>query len=65
MVEELYADDLDHAATLLAEEFESNHDGWEAEWPLEMRLYEEGELQSTFEIEREMQPQYIAWEKTK
>lgn len=48
-----------------AEDYHSNHDGWEATWPLEIVLYESenGVAVARFEVERETVPQFHAWEK--
>lgn len=44
-----------------AEDFHSNHDGWEATWPLTLRLYasEDGREVGRFEIDREAQPVFF------
>jgi hypothetical protein len=46
----------------LADDFHSNHDGWEASWPLQIRIYERGQEVARFEVEREYEPSFIAWE---
>lgn len=59
-------DSLD-AANYCAEDFHSNHDGWEAAWPLEITLYEseENPAIATFEVERECEPVFYARRKIK
>lgn len=42
----------------LADDFHSNHDGWEAEWPLELRIYKEGKEVARFSVEREYEPTF-------
>ena len=48
-----------------AEDFHGNHDGWEFVWPLEITLYEseEGPPIARFDVEREVVPQFHAWER--
>ena len=50
-----------------AEDFHSEHDGWEAVWPLDITLYEseDGPAIATFEIERECEPVFYARRKVK
>lgn len=48
-----------------AEDYHGNHDGWESVWPLEIVIYEseEGPPVGHFEVEREVVPQFYAWER--
>lgn len=48
-----------------AEDFHSNHDGWESVWPMDFTIYEseEGPAVGRFEVERETVPQFHAWER--
>jgi hypothetical protein len=48
-----------------AEDYHSNHDGWESVWPLDIFIYEseEGPAIARFEVEREAVPQFYAWER--
>ncbi len=48
----------------LAEDYNDNHDGWEASWPLELRIYGDGQEVARFEVEKEMVPSFSAWEIT-
>lgn len=43
-----------------AEDFHSNHDGWEALWPRDITLYEtdDGPPLASFEVEREAVPEF-------
>lgn len=47
----------------LAEDYNDNHDGWEASWPLELRIYKDGVEVARFEVEKEMVPSFSAWER--
>lgn len=46
----------------LAEDYHSSHDGWEASWPLQLRIYSDGAEVARFEIEREYEPTFMAHE---
>lgn len=45
-----------------AEDYHSNHDGWEARWPLTFAIYEteDGPEVGRFTVEREYEPQFNA-----
>lgn len=44
-----------------AEDYHSNHDGWEAYWPLTITLAREDEtIIGTFSVEREHKPEFFA-----
>lgn len=62
-------DDLDKemAANHCAEDFHSNHDGWEAVWPLDITLYEseDGPSIAKFEVDREAEPVFYVRRKVK
>lgn len=47
-----------------AEDYHHNHDGWEAEWPVDIAIYEteEGPMLARFRVERETVPQFSAYE---
>lgn len=51
-----------HVAEKCADDFHSNHDGWECSWPRTFTLHEteDGPVVATFEIEREAVPLFIA-----
>ena len=45
-----------------ADDYHSNHDGWESSWPLNITLYEteDGPAIAEFIVERESQPVFYA-----
>ncbi|MGY6251520.1 hypothetical protein ACXIUS_28985 [Bosea thiooxidans] len=49
-------------ATDLAEDYHHNHDGWEASWPLELRIYKDAAEVARFSVEREIQPVFYAYD---
>lgn len=48
-----------------ADDYHSNHDGWESSWPLDFTLYEteNGDPVATLEVEREAIPEFTATHK--
>jgi hypothetical protein len=48
----------------VAEDYHSNHDGWESRWPLDIDLYEteDGPIVARYEVERESVPSFSARE---
>lgn len=59
------ADDLNWVgAQLCADDFYTFHDGWEAQWPIEIGLakHPEGPVEKWFEVSLEMTPDFIAEE---
>lgn len=58
----LYGKQWGLVATDLAEDFHSSHDGWEASWPLQIRIYEGEKEVARFSVEREYEPSFLAWE---
>lgn len=58
---------LECIAKLCAENYHSEHDGWEAAWPLDITLYEseDGPAIATFEVNREAEPVFYARRKIK
>ena len=58
----VYGRDWSLVVTDLAEDYHCNHDGWEANWPLQIRIYEDGAEVARFSVERESQPVFYAWE---
>jgi hypothetical protein len=53
---------LRYVAQDCAEDYHSNHDGWECSWPITFTLYdsEDGPALACFEIERESEPVFYA-----
>jgi hypothetical protein len=58
----LYGEDWSCVVTDLADDYHSNHDGWESAWPLEFRIYKHGVEKARFSIEREYSPEFYALE---
>jgi len=58
----LYGRDWDLVVTDLAEDYHSNHDGWESSWPLQFRIYEGDAEIARFQVEREHEPTFCAHE---
>lgn len=57
-------EELEYIAEDCAEDYHSNHDGWEARWPLTFTIATEDEtILGTFEVEREARPQFYASKK--
>jgi len=56
-----YGKDWELVATDLAEDYHSNHDGWEASWPLQIRIYAGGKEVARLSVEREYEPTFSAW----
>jgi hypothetical protein len=58
-------DELDErfAAQECADDFHSNHDGWESPWPLTFHVKAEGKFLGVFEIERDYLPVFYAEKK--
>jgi hypothetical protein len=54
--------DLEALAEFCADEYHSNHDGWENSWPLNISIAEseDGAIIATFSVEREAQPVFYA-----
>lgn len=53
----------DEVAEECARFFHANMDGWEARWPVEIRVYSnDGRTLGTFEVERDLDPVFIARE---
>ena len=53
----------DSIAEQCADDFHSEHDGWEASWPRVFALYRDNKSPAfaRFEVEREMVPQFNAY----
>lgn len=45
-----------------ADNYHSNHDGWEARWPLKITVELQNGSERTFEVERDMEPAFYASE---
>lgn len=54
-------------AELCADDFHSNHDGWESRWPRDITIYEteEGPPIASFEVDREAIPHFYVHRKAK
>ena len=53
--------ELEMAAQDCAQNFWTNHDGWECSWPLNFTIYTpDGKILGTFEIEQEYDPVFSA-----
>lgn len=59
-----YGESWSLIADELAEDYNDNHDGWEAAWPLELRIYSDNKEVARFSVEKEMVPSFSAWEIT-
>jgi len=56
-----YDENKEYIAVKCAEDFYSNHDGWEYDWPLKMYLWTSGGKKlGVFEVERETVPEFHA-----
>ncbi len=53
-----YGGDWALVATDLAEDYHHGHDGWEASWPVTLKIWKDGECVREFEIEREAVPSF-------
>jgi len=55
-------DDGEWIAEQAADDYHSNHDGWEGHWPKDIRLHETdgGPVVATYEVEREYSPEFSA-----
>ena len=51
-----------YIAEQAADDYHSNHDGWESEWPLGFALHKEegGPAFASFTVEREAVPEFMA-----
>jgi hypothetical protein len=46
-----------------AEDYHSNHDGWESIWPIKITVYKmDGSLIGKYSVDREAVPQFYAYE---
>lgn len=49
---------IDYMADEAAEDFHSNHDGWESFWPLNFEIFIEDVSQGIYKVERENSPTF-------
>lgn len=56
----LYTEDWRLVATDLADDYYSNHDGWEEKWPVEFRIYKNDECAWKGNVTCEMEPAFYA-----
>lgn len=54
------ADDLEWLAEDAAKDYHSNHDGWEASWPIKLALFKDDICLGKFEVELEFEPSFSA-----
>jgi hypothetical protein len=55
---------LEYVAEAAADDFHSNHDGWEAHWPCDFYIFDlDGKLLGIFTVQREAEPVFSATEK--
>jgi hypothetical protein len=53
----------DTLAAEAAEDYHSNHDGWESSWPLEITVADiDGKVIGTFSVDRDVEPVFSARE---
>ena len=58
-----YGENYEGFAQDAAQDYYDCHDGWEASWPLEIKVYSDGEFVGTFDAEMEMQPTFLVSER--
>ena len=51
-------DSMDWIAEDAASDYYDHHDGWEADWPLKIEIFIDGNSKGVFEIELEMSPTF-------
>lgn len=56
----IFNDDLEFVAEQCADEYHTN-DGWEDRWPVEFRIYADGDEVARFKVEREYEPVFSAY----
>lgn len=54
----IYGEHWDLVATDLAHYFHDQQDGWEASWPIELRIYRDGAFVAGFSVDRESVPEF-------
>lgn len=55
-------EDVEYIAECAAEDYHSNHDGWESEWPIEFEIFLDDKSIGKFLVEREYSPSFSATE---
>jgi hypothetical protein len=56
---ESFADDAGDVAISAAEDFHSNHDGWECEWPITFEILDADDISlGCFKVDREAVPHF-------
>jgi hypothetical protein len=59
-------EDLEYIAEECADDYHSNHDGWEDSWPVTFLLWDnQGRELGTFEVYRDTEPVFRAHQKDK
>ena len=53
-------DSLEWVAEEAAEQYHSDHDGWESSWPLVFTIYQDGKRLRAFEVHQDVKPVFIA-----
>lgn len=56
------ADELEYLAEAAAGDYHSNHDGWEADWPLRFAIFKDDILLGKCEVYLEFSPSFSAGE---
>lgn len=49
---------IDYALQNIAEDYDSNHDGWEDDWPVMFTVWFEGEKLGTWSVDKEAVPSF-------
>lgn len=57
---EFRPDDPEWIAEDAAEDFHSNHDGWESSWPVTIEISYEGKILGRFSVDMEARPHFTA-----
>lgn len=54
-------DDAEYLAQDAAEDYHSNHDGWESHWPIDFTLFrEDGTKIGEYTVDRDVEPVFFA-----
>jgi len=60
-IESVWVSDIEHVAKQAAENYHSNHDGWECSWPLTFIIWDlEGIELGRFSVDRDYDPIFYA-----
>ena len=58
------SDCLGHVAEAAADDYHSNHNGWEAHWPCDIYIFDlDGNPLGVFVVQREAEPVFLATKK--